>query len=277
MRGGTRFWWGRSLLLTLGLLGVGPKPAAPQTGPGAEGQGGLPGSAFVGPRGLTLGLEAHLHRQADDLVSPLRYSGLSWGPSLGFGFSTPVEIRWVGLTLGYPKLTSFQTEAGAHLQKGYRADLELAVFHRVAGFRKNSLAFYLGGELRGDFALYDHWYSPEEKESWMHFFGLLQPGGAWSSSLPWGGEVWQKVTIPLMGLVMRPGYQGMTEIPDVVWEGVGGVTGFHQSIHYLQPLGARTRLGISYDYLALRYSHPRPLAWTRQGFTLFMTVWGGEK
>lgn len=110
----------------------------------------------------------------------------------------------------------------------------------------------------------------------MHFFGILQLGGAWSIRLPWGGEVWQEVTIPLMGLVMRPGYQGMTEIPDVAWEGVGGVTGFHQSIHYRRPLGSRARLGISYDYLALRYPHPRPLAWTRQGLTLLVTVWGGE-
>ena len=274
MRGATRWWWGRTLLLTLGLLGVGPKASVPQTGPGVEGQGPH-GSAFVGPRGLTLGLEARLHRQADDLVSPLRYSGLSWGPSLGFGFSTANQLRRVSLALGYPKLTSFHTEAGAHVQKGYRADLELAVFQRVAGFWENSLAFYLGGEIRGDFALYDHWYSRAEKESWMHFFGLLQPGGAWSFSLPWGGEIWQEVTIPLMGWVMRPGYEGMTEVPDLVWEGVGGVRGFHQSIHYLRTLGSRTRLGISYDYLALQYPHPQPLAWTRQGFTLFLTVWGG--
>ena len=157
MRGTTRCSWGRTLLLTLGLLGVGPRAAAPQTGPG-EGQGPH-SSAFLGPRGLTLGLEARLHHQADDLVSPLRYSGLSWGPSFSFGFSTANQLRRVSLALGYPKLTSFRTEAGAHVQTGYRADLELAVFQRVAGFGNNSLAFYLWGELRGDFARYDHLYS----------------------------------------------------------------------------------------------------------------------
>jgi hypothetical protein len=235
------------------------------------GSGGL--QAQTGGQGLSLGLEARILQQSDELVSPLRYSGIAWGPALGYGFSSPAQIRSLAVALGLPVLTSSETEEGGHRQEGYRLDLSLGLFHRVVGSGSDPFALFLGGEVRGDFAFFDHWYTAVDGESWMNVFGLFQPGVVWRVALPWGGEVSQTVTVPLGGVVLRPGYQGMTEIPDAEWAGVGEVTGVHQLLQLLRPLGSRGRWGVSYEFAALRYPHPRPLAIVRHTVRVQATVW----
>jgi hypothetical protein len=111
--------WGLlALLLSVGVV----QPARCQTG---------------GP-GLSLGLEARRLRQSDELVSPLRYSGTAWGPTLAYGFSSPVQRGGFTLALGLPTLTSSQTKKGAHKQEGYRLDLSGGLFRRVMGSETGS-------------------------------------------------------------------------------------------------------------------------------------------
>jgi hypothetical protein len=250
-------WGGRGWLLALLLLGAAVGPARCQTG----------------GQGLSLGLESRLLQQSDDLVSPLRYSGTTWGPTLGYGFSSPVQIRGFALSMGLPVLTSSETEKGAHRQEGYRLDLSVGLFHQVVGSEVSTFSLYLGGELRGEAAFFDHWYTSVDRESSMHLFFLLQPGGVWRVQLPWGDELSQRITVPLGGLVMRPDYQGMTEAPDVEWAGVGRVTGVHQSLQLLRPLGSQGRWGVSYEFTAFRYPDPRPMAMVRHALRVQATVW----
>jgi hypothetical protein len=227
----------------------------------------------VGPTGLALGLETGLFHQADDLVSPLRYAGVGFGASIRVGFSSLSAIRSVTLSYTSPRLESRATEEGEHVQEGSRSGFELLALRRFGSFRDGRLSFLMGGALSGQFALYDHRYTRTDEESWLHAFGLLEPGIGWSATLPWGGQLWQAVTVPLFGLVFRPGWEGLTEAPKGVWVGPGEVEGFQQSLNYQQPVGGRFRLGISYGFRTLRYSEPRTLALSASRLSLFGTLW----
>ena len=260
---------GRSTAVVLLLLVV----AA--TGAGAQ-ESDLPeagGGRLTGPSGLAIGLEGTLHNQADDLVSPRRYHGMGLGPTLRIGLSVPSQIRSLTFGYGNPRLTPRGPgEMGQH-ETGPRVDLGLLLMHRVASLFRGRVSFFLGGSMTGHFATYDHWYTGEGKEHWVHFFGLLEPGVGWRATLPGGGVLWQELTVPLAGAVVRPAYQGLTETPDPAWVGPGEVEGFTQGLHYLHPLFGGFRLGLTYGFVGLRYGEPRPLAWTRQSLTLFLTVW----
>jgi hypothetical protein len=234
-------------------------------------------SGQEGAQGFSLGLDLGHLQQADDLVSPLRYSGATWRGVVRYGFSGRAQLREASLSMGLPVLTSSRTAAGGHRQEGVRASLSLGVFQRVAGLREGSVRLYLGGEVRGEFAYYDHWYTSSDREAWLHLFGLLQPGGAWRWILPGVGELRQVITLPVGGVVLRPGYQGMTEPPRSVLEGWGRIRGLHQTLQLLRPLGVGGVWGITYEFAAVRYPDPRPLAFTRHSLGLRATVWGGGR
>jgi len=95
----------------------------------------------------------------------------------------------------------------------------------------------------------------------------------WSVALPRGGQLWQEVTIPLLGVALRPGYQGLTEAPKAAWVGPGDVKGVAQALHFLAPLGNRFRFGITYAFAGFSYSEPQTLTWTRQSLSLSLTFW----
>lgn len=234
-------------------------------------------SGQQGPQGLSLGLDMGYLQQADELVSPLRYSGGTWRGGVRFDFSARARLREASLSVGLPVLTSSRTAGGGHRQEGVRASLSLGVFHRVASLRRESVGLYLGGEVRGELAYYDHWYTSSDQQSWLHLFGLIQPGGAWRWIFPSGGELRQVVTLPVVGVVLRPGYQGMTEPPRPVLEEVGSIRGIHQVLQLLRPLGAGGVWGITYEFTAVRYPHPRPMAFTRHSLGLSATVWRGGR
>lgn len=267
----------RGALLAAALLASvcpSPVPAGAQVTP--PGTGGYPSPALVtGPTGLALGVEATLHTLVDELVSPLRYSGFSIGPGLRWGFSSSSGIRNLTASYGAPRLTSSATRKGSHFQEGHRFDARLVLLQRVASVGHGRVSLYLGGTAAGRFALYHHWYTREEKESWMHAFGILMPGFGWSAELPWGGQLWQDLALPLVGIALRPGYEGLTKVPEAEWVGVGDVRGLDLALHYQQPMGRRFRLGFTYDFNALRYPEPQPVAGNRQSFNLFVTLWEG--
>jgi hypothetical protein len=257
-----------SLLLAVAAIGAG---AQNSTIP--EGGGGR----LMGPSGLAIGLEGSLHSQADELVSPLRYHGTGLGPTLRIGFSVPSQIRSLTFGYGNPRLTSRATSGMGQHETGPRVGLAILLMHRVASLFRGRVSLFLGGSVTGHLATYDHWYTEEEKEHWVHFFGLLEPGVGWRATLPGGGVIWQELTVPLAGAVVRPPYQGLTETPDPAWVGPGAVEGFTQGLHYLHPLFGGFRLGLTYGFVGLRYGNPRPLAWTRQNLALFLTVWDRRK
>jgi len=151
----------------------------------------------------------------------------------------------------------------------------LVALHRVAGIFGGRLSFLLGGAAAGHFASYDHWYTAQSKEGWIHLFGFLEPGLGWRADLPWGGLLWQELLVPVLGVAFRPEYQGLTRPPGPTWLGFGDIEGFDQGVHYVQPLGERIRLGLTYTFVGFRYQKPRPLAWTRHGLALYLTVWDG--
>lgn len=252
------------LLLSVAATGAGAQTSAIPGGGG----GGLPG-----PSGLAIGLTGSLHDQADDLVSPLRYHGGGVGPTLRIGFSVPSQLRSLTLGYGNPRLTSRATEETGQHEKGSRVALGFLLMHRVASLLRGRVSLFLGGSVTGHLAAYDHWYTGEEKEHWVHFFGLLEPGVGWRATLPGGGVIWQELTVPLAGAVVRPGYQGLTEPPDPAWVGPGEVEGVTQNLHFVHPLFRGFRLGLTYGFVGLRYGDPRPVAWTRQSLALFLTVW----
>ena len=263
-----RLLWAATLSMVVALGPVAGKAQEARSG------GHVP-DTVMGPRGLALGIESRFHNQVDDLVSPLRYSGVGFGPGLRWGFSGPSGIRDVTASYGSPRLTSSATARGSHFQEGHRFDTRLMVLQRVGSLGSGRVSFFLGGSIAGHFALYQHWYTREDKESWVHAFGLLQPGFGWSAELPRGGQLWQDVTFPLLGVAVRPGYEGLTEPPTAVWVGAGDVKGVDQAIHFLQPMGKRFRLGLTYAFAGLSYAEPQELAWNRQSLSLWVTVWNG--
>jgi hypothetical protein len=232
--------------------------------------------SVAGPTGLAIGLETRLHHQVDELVSPLRYSGFGLGAGVRWGFSTEGGIRSLSGSFGSPRLTSTATEGGSHYQEGTRVDARFVALQRVGSFKDGRFTLFLGVAATLDAALYRHWYTREDKESWIHAFGLVHPGFGWSLLLPGGGQLWQEVTVPLAGVAFRPGYEGLTEAPKPAWVGPGDVGGMDQAFHYLQPLGRRFRLGITYSFAGLSYSEPQPLTLTRQGLSFFLTLWEGR-
>ncbi len=256
------------------LLAVAPPLLAAQGLPVGGERAGLQ-FPEAGPSGIAIGLDLALFHQADDLVSPLRYSGLGYGLTLRVGMSTPSSIRVLSASHSRPQLDSRATGGGGHLQEGHRASLEVMALQRVATLSGGGLSLFLGGSIAGDFALYDHRYTRTDSEGWLHAFGLLEPGLGWSADLPWGGRLWQSVTVPLFGLVFRPGYEGLTEAPEATWAGIGEVEGVQQSLHYLHRVGGLSRLGLSYGFSALRYKKPRTLSQSRHSLTLSLTIWGG--
>jgi len=210
--------------------------------------------------------------QADDLVSPLRYGGNSWVASLDLDLSTSKTIRDFRISYGAARLTSSASQEGSHLQEGDWVDARAAVFRTVVEVLDGRLSFGLGGAVSGRFSLYEHWYTQEDRETWSHLFLLLEPGAAWHVRLPGGGALWQEWTFPLAGMVLRPPYQGLTEVPEPAWEGFGGVRGVQQSIHYRRSFGGRWWGGVSYSFEGLRYSRPRPLSWARHALTLHLIL-----
>ena len=250
-------------------------PALAPGGAGAQGTPAGGGGFRPEPRGLAVALEMHLHHQQDELVSPLRYSGVGFGPGLRWGFSTEVGIRSLTASYGSPRLPSSATEKGSHYQEGSRAHARLTVLHRVGSFSGGRLAVFLGGALAGDLAYYRHWYTREDKERWIHAFALAQPGVGWRLTLPRGGQLWQEVTFPLMGVAVRPGYEGLTEAPKAAWVWPVDLKGVDQALHYLQPLGRRLHAGITYAFAGLTHSEPQDLTWTRHSLSFFVTLWRG--
>ncbi len=233
------------------------------------------GELSLGPRGFSLGLGVRRMSQADDLVSPLRYSGVSWGVTLGVSFPSAATLRRVDLSYANPRLTSSITREGSHLQRGHWVELRAPIFHRAADLRSGNLSLFLGGALTARFSLYEHWYRKSESERWVNLFGLVEPGGAWHLRLPGGAEVWQEVTVPLAGLVVRPPYHGFTEVPSPDWEGPGAVKGIHHSLHYWRSVAGGRRGGITYSFQGFRYPDPRPLASARHTLRLNVVLWGG--
>lgn len=246
-------------------------PALAPAGAGA--QDTPPGGEVFGPepRGLAVALEARLHHQLDEQASPLRYSGVAFGPGLRWGFSTEEGIRSLTASYGSPRLTSSATHRGSHYQEGSRVSARLTVLQRVGSFRESRLRLFLGGAVSGDFAFYEHWYTREDKENWIHAYTLVQPGVGWSLAFPGGAQLWQEVTIPVMGVAVRPGYEGLTKSPRAVWVGPREIKGVDQALHYLQPLGKRFHAEITYSFAGLTHSEPRALTWTRQCLSLFLT------
>lgn len=216
-----------------------------------------------------------LHHQLDELVSPLRYSGVALGPGFRWGFSTEGGIRSLTASYGSPRLTSSATQRGSHYQEGPRASARLTVLQSVGSFGEGRLRVFLGGAVTGEFALYEHWYTREDKENWIHAFALVQPGVGWSLTLPWGAQLWQEVTFPLMGAALRPEYQGLTEAPKGTWVGPGDLEGIDQALHYLQPFGKRFQAGIMYAFTGLTHAEPQTATWTCQSLSLFVTLWRG--
>lgn len=267
---------GRSWMLWCALLWPCLGLCSPASGHAQEPVDGKAGHPPLGHRGLSIGAGARRLSLADDLVSPLRYSGVSWNVSLVAGFSVPAAISGIRLSYANPKLTSSITRKGSHLQRGHWIELRTPFFHRAAGFRNGDLSFLLGGALTAQLSLYEHWYLKRERESFTHLFGLVEPGGAWHLRLSGGSEVWQEVTIPLAGLVVRPPYQGLTEVPGPSWEGPGGVKGIHQSLHYRRSFGGDWRGGITYSFQGLRYPKPRPLALIRHTLGISLILWGAS-
>jgi len=222
---------------------------------------------------VAVALEVRLHHQLDEQVSPLRYSGVAFGPGLRWGFSTEEGIRSLTASYGSPRLTSSATHRGSHYEEGSRAGARLTMLQRVGSFREGRLRLFLGGAISGDLAYYEHWYTREDRENWVHAFALVRPGVGWSLTFPGGAQLWQEVTIPVMGVAVRPGYEGLTEAPRAVWVGPREVKGVDQALHYLQPLGKRFRAEITYALASLSHSDPRALTWIRQSLSLFLTFW----
>lgn len=255
-------------------LGVGLALACILTSGGVHAQEGTalyPSS--LDHRGLWVGMGILRLHQADDLASPLRYGGISWSASLGLDLSSPNSLRNVRLSYAEADLTSSASQDKRHRQSGYWADVRALYLHRVAGFRDGDLEVHLGGALSLRYTFYEHWYTDQETETWIHGFSLLEPGGGWHFRLPNGDILWQEVTLPLGGIVLRSPYQGLTELPSPVWEWFGGVEGIHQAIHYQRTFNDRWEGGVSYSFEGFRYSEPRPLAWTRHTLTFFLSVW----
>jgi len=225
---------------------------------------------------IHLGYSRVFITQLDDLTSPLRYTGSS--SLLRIGFDRRGDSR-VGISVGYarPHLTSTISRDGNSEEIGPRLEASVWYLRSLRRFREGRLTLRGGAQIDVHFATWKHVYVEGAEGSYFHCVGLIQAAGEMTYRFRSGRVVEYRLAIPVVGLGLRPSYQGLNDVTAPKVQGPWDVRGFDQAVILGIPLSEGIDLRFDYHSSYFRYPDPREIsvAKDRFGISLEKRAGGG--
>jgi|GEM_PF-6700264 hypothetical protein len=199
--------------------------------------------------GIGLGHDA----QKDELVSPLRYSGLLVPFHFEYSFRGRNHGHIVEVEFGASTLTSAISRGVSHTQDLYLIDVHGGYERRIDA--PQPWGVWLGVETEHHYAFREHHYTPVINEYAGIYYSAVGPSFSLNRRIRTAGELGFHVAIPILAFMIRPPYslKGSWE-PDVVL--LNELTGASSNIYYTYDLSRSFALRLRYGFSFYRTEIP---------------------